>query len=1122
MLVVAGAALLSVLVVDFTVVDYVAATAYLIVVVLAATTLPLRSAVVVSGAALILTLVTLAAQGRLNGETLILTGIGALTSGAVLLLTALYERAVSDEARFRDILSSTVDGLYRVDLATGRFDYVSRSMSDLTGIPPGRILELTADDMLEYLHPDDRAAARAAREELATKGGGTQEARLRVGGEYRWYQNVTHVVPDDAGQPRFAVGSLRDITARKRREIGREFQAKLRDDLSKVTSAEEVMTVTAERLGRALDVRYVFFAEHDEDGAEATSWMVWDGGPAHGAARRDRLSDFLSDEVVTDLQEGRTVVCHDAATDPRVATDRFTQEGVVAWIIAPFRRAGAWRFAISVGESTPRAWRDDEADLLGEVAARTFPRIERARAEAALRASEERFRTIVTHASEGISMTDADGRTTFINDAFADRLGYSLDEVRDMTPFDFVAEEDHPALAQHLRSRGEGVSERYDLRIRTKSGEWRWFLIDAAPIMDDHGVPRGDVALFTDITERKEWESALALQAHLLENVHDAIFALDESYRIIFWNEAAEELFGFTREEALGRESRELLRDAPDSTWDEAMAALQQDGWYAGEVKYRHKNGRAFWADARSRVVRRDDGSVEGVVASFRDIGEQRRAKEALAWEAARLRAIVEAAPVGLSVVAADGEVLLRNDVLRRMWVGEAGTHADDPGQGRGYWPETGQRVRPEEWPAALALADGTASSDVVVDIERLDGSRGTIVISAAPIVDDGAVLGAVSIAQDITHLREAEQALRFLTEEVRSLHEGVVLDASVSRTQLAYDVVVQAGLLLGSDGTSIFLLDDHGALRRIAGVGEEDPPGTDDLVAQAIGERTQQIRPLPPPAWDTPRMPGSVLLAVPLVVRSHVFGALAFVYRGKRALDDAQRRIAGAFADQAALAIENARLRAAIEETAIEAERTRLARDLHDSVTQSLFAASLKAEALMEMLDGQPGQAADAAQELRRLARGALAGMRTMLIEMRAGGLTETPLPELLRHLVEASGSRFGADVQLTTHGRRELPADVQTALYRIAQEALNNVARHAQASRAWVDLRLGDDGARLEIGDDGLGFEQPQNGSGHFGLENMHDRAAAIGAELTVDTGDGRGTVVTVEWPLEKGRTH
>ena len=505
-------------------------------------------------------------------------------------------------------------------------------------------------------------------------------------------------------------------------------------------------------------------------------------------------------------------------------------------------------------------------------------------------------------------------------------------------------------------------------------------------------------------------------------------------------------------------------------------------------------------------------------MASFRDVSEQRRIQEAMTWEAARLRAIVEAAPVGLGIVGTNGEVLLRNDVLRRIWAGEKPVHSIDGFESySAFWPETGKRLQPEEWPAAEALKSGRSFADVVVDIERFDGTRGTIVLSTAPIRDGDSILGAVTIVQDITRMREAEQGLRFLTDQVRSLHEAVVMDRSLSSLELATSVVVQAGLLLGSDGSSIFLLGEGGSLRRVAGVGAPDLEGMDDLVAEAIGERATAIRPLPPAAWETAQSRGSVLLAVPLVIRGEVLGAMAFTYDNRRTLNDSELRIARAFADQAALAIENARLRARIEEAAIEAERTRIARDLHDSVTQSLFAASLKGEALAELLGDQEGAPLEAVEQLRRLTRGALAGMRTMLLEMRADGVAETPLPELLRHLVEASGGRIGTDVRLTVEGQRVLPAEVQTALYRIAQEALNNVARHARAVRAWVVLRLGEDGARLEIGDDGVGFEG-KGDAGHFGLLTMRERADAVGARFQVVSGAGRGTVVTVEWPLDE----
>ncbi len=171
--------------------------------------------------------------------------------------------------------------------------------------------------------------------------------------------------------------------------------------------------------------------------------------------------------------------------------------------------------------------------------------------------------------------------------------------------------------------------------------------------------------------------------------------------------------------------------------------------------------------------------------------------------------------------MAADGEILLRNDVLRDIWLGEAPvTSIGEFEAYTAYWPDSGQMLEPEDWPAAEALKSGRSFAGVVVDIERFDGTRGTIVLSTAPIKDDGVVQGAVTIVQDITSVREAEQALRFLTDEVRTLHESVVLDPRTSSIELASLVVAQAGLLLGSDGSSIFLLGEDKSVRRVAGVG--------------------------------------------------------------------------------------------------------------------------------------------------------------------------------------------------------------------------------------------------------------------------------------------------------------
>ena len=141
---------------------------------------------------------------------------------------------------------------------------------------------------------------------------------------------------------------------------------------------------------------------------------------------------------------------------------------------------------------------------------------------------------------------------------------------------------------------------------------------------------------------------------------------------------------------------------------------------------------------------------------------------------------------------------------------------------------------------------------------------------------------------------------------------------------------------------------------------------------------------------------------------QSDLFGVLAVYYREPRPFSDEDVRLAQSFGDQAALAIENARLREQMERSAVAAERSRLARDLHDSVTQSLFAASIQAEALRCKWRPTSEEAQRSLEDVERLTRGALAEMRTLLLEMRPAALAQSPLHDLLRHLVDATEARY------------------------------------------------------------------------------------------------------------------
>jgi PAS domain S-box-containing protein len=200
--------------------------------------------------------------------------------------------------------------------------------------------------------------------------------------------------------------------------------------------------------------------------------------------------------------------------------------------------------------------------------------------------------------------------------------------------------------------------------------------------------------------------------------------------------------------------------------------------------------------------------------------------------------------------------------------------------------------------------------------------------------------------------------------------------------------------------------------------------------------------------------------------------------------------------------------------EEAVTADRTRLARDLHDAVTQTLFSASLIAEVLPDLWEMDVEEAKNSTEELRQLTRGALAEMRTLLLELRPATLTQTRLSDLLKQLCEAFIGRSRLPIKLSIEGERNLPPEVQVAYYRIAQESLNNVFKYARATQVDVSLFLSPSGVRFEVRDNGIGFDTSTTKPTSLGMRIMGERAEAIGAEFHLSSAPGAGTCIEVIW--------
>ena len=278
--------------------------------------------------------------------------------------------------------------------------------------------------------------------------------------------------------------------------------------------------------------------------------------------------------------------------------------------------------------------------------------------------------------------------------------------------------------------------------------------------------------------------------------------------------------------------------------------------------------------------------------------------------------------------------------------------------------------------------------------------------------------------------------------------------------------------------------------------------------------------------------------LGVPMIAGDEVLGVIAVQsYTTENVYDEEHLNLLPTIAAQAAIAIENASLYEQARQLAVMEERQRLARELHDAVTQTLFSASLIAEALPAIWEGDQDEGRQLLQDLRQLSRGALAEMRTLLMELRPTALAEANLRDLLYQLGEAVTGRTGVPVTVTVEGQLDLPTDVHVALYRITQEALNNVVKHSRASQVTVSLRCyppspspGEgpgpalsraEGVRVElcISDNGVGFDPHDVEPGELGLGIMRERAQAIGATLNIESQPGHGTQVTVVWEAMNG---
>jgi signal transduction histidine kinase len=420
-----------------------------------------------------------------------------------------------------------------------------------------------------------------------------------------------------------------------------------------------------------------------------------------------------------------------------------------------------------------------------------------------------------------------------------------------------------------------------------------------------------------------------------------------------------------------------------------------------------------------------------------------------------------------------------------------------------------------------------------MVGLMRVSSNEAGRSFTSAEVAWMQTIAGSVASAIETARLLAREQQQRIISEGLREV--VAALASSLDRETVVRTIFQQLRKVVHYNGAAIYLRK-NGKLVIYEGVGccaryvDYKVPLRKDGPPQQVYKSRQPIlieNVAECPQWHIPDPCGDIQtwMGVPLVVGSKAIGTLTLCNSTPGQFTHEDLDILQRFAQHAASALANSLHYEQAHASAVDDERSRLARDLHDSVTQALFSASLIADVLPQLSMDDPARVEEGLKILRRLTRGALAEMRALLLELRPSDLHKVRLDVAIGHLATAATMQSALQIESDLDIVPPLPQKVQGAFYRMAQEALNNIVKHANASNVRVDLHAAPPVAPmdagmwkgkilLEISDDGRGFRPEVIEDGHIGLSIMRERAKSVRASLLITSTPGAGSKVTASW--------
>jgi PAS domain S-box-containing protein len=717
---------------------------------------------------------------------------------------------------------------------------------------------------------------------------------------------------------------------------------------------------------------------------------------------------------------------------------------------------------------------EEERELIDAVAERLGRVIERVHTREALRESEEKYRLIVDNAQEGIWAIDREGNTTFVNRRMASILGYTQEEMTGRPIFEFMDEEARKHAEINLERRRQGIKEQYDFEFLHVDGSRISASLETSPILDDKGEIIGALALVADITERKRMEEAMRESEEkfrsVVEQSSDGIVLVDVSGVIIEWNSAQENIVGLKRDDALGRFlwdtqfdlalPEQKTPDAYEQLKTSIMESLDADhlSWTGetSEKEIRSPGGERRTIQSVTFPIRSSDGLMMGSIT--RDITQRVNMERALEREVETNKVVAELAAMLLSQASIDEVSYAVLENARRLTESDFGYV--------GYIDTlTGYLVSPtltrDIWESCRV-----AGKEVV--FKEFTGLWGWVLKNRKPLVTN-------SPSEDTRSSGVPEGHI--------PIHRLLSVPALVGDTLVGQISLANPGRdYTSSDLSLVERLADLYSVAVLRMWSEGELEKYREQLEELVRERTLELE-------KTNR---------------------------KLQAEIAERRRKE---DELRASAERLRALSARLESVREEERRHIAREVHDTLGQALTGLKINLSLLGKRVAGEE-ELEGRIEAMSSLIDSTIQSVREISTELRPGILDDLGLAAALDWQLKRFGEMTGLESDFVTDMEdSHLDKDLTVALFRITQEALTNIARHAGASRVNVRLSREQGDIVLEIRDDGRGITVTDIGdSKTLGILGMRERAHVLGGRIDIRGDSNSGTTLRVSVPIRQ----